>query len=307
MKINRVNSLYHIDVAITQHLHTDQQKDFSSTLSDVQNSSESLTSRVPVDEVGANKFSSFQPAAHTPEYSAQSFMDAHGGWRTNWSTYAFPAIDAFLHADRDNRQRTDYFGNKLHMSFAMDQVKSAFDAIKHLLFSPDNPIDAWKITNMQHPKIINNEFIDDRIIKNGQLTLYLFADHGQIYNADKINAVRHFILEMERVLINKGVDRTLHPSSDVQAFHWQYASFRNEGGERWPSTEKLNKLHTDLEALPLYQCLSMQHGESLKIEHGQLHPTAVDEVEHIDLSDVHRVGNKLKMEKILTLMDGGIV
>lgn len=303
MQINRVNSLYHTDVAIAQPLQTG----FSSALSDVKNNFETFTSSVPVDEVGANNLSSFQPAAYTPEYSAQSFMDKHGGWRTNWSTYAFPAVDTFLHADRDNRQRTDYFGNKLHISFAMDQVKSAFDAIKHLLFSPDNPVDAWKITNMQHPKVINNEFIDDRIIKNGQLTLYLFADHGKAYTADQINTVRHFISEMEQILINKSIHRTLHPYSDVQPFHWQYASFRNEGGERWPSIERLNKLHTDLEALPLYQCLSIQHGETLEIEHGQLHPTAVDEVEHIGLSDVHRVGNKLKMQKILALMDGGIV
>jgi len=150
------------------------------------------------------------------------------------------------------RQQIDV-GDKIHISVKREDVPKAFDVLKGLLLSKDNPFREWKVINLAKVEEANME---SRLVANGQFTLYARTDDASgIYSAEQLNRMRTFIEELEKALADNNIAAAKAPDSDVQPTQWHYASYRNEKrSAREP--EVVEAQQAKLKAEPFYQLLT---------------------------------------------------
>lgn len=199
------------------------------------------------------------------EYDAKAFEFKKYASHT-WVT--FPK-HSFLYCQHHTLQESEvnaYAGNKLHLSIKREELSKGFDVIKGLLFSPDSPIKAWKLTNLNLPKFQANP--SNRITDGMQFTLYLYPDEDKEKFSDThATTIKNFIAALEKSLSDAGIKPGIRPESDVAADHWQYMSYRRENealkleevrvsDERSLSEEEKQRVHPVLKAQPIFKKLS---------------------------------------------------
>jgi phosphothreonine lyase len=182
---------------------------------------------------------SFREAAPATYWATQNgFTLLHNGFRLNNNRE-----DAFIHAHREQAQYPGaYAGDKFHLSVKPEQVPRAFDALSGLLFSDHSPIDQWKVTDMARVSP------GERVSEAAQFTLYVKPDGTDLqYTAKGLNNLRHFMAQLESVMVAHGIQPGQHPDSDVRPAHWQFSSYRNElRGEREDSEIQSAALRNEL-------------------------------------------------------------
>lgn len=164
----------------------------------------------------------FAPAHDTPTYAElQVFMP--GAVLHGFEIQPAYFEDAFIHAKRlGERSNSDYAGDKIHLSVDPEAIGAAVRAVAPLLFSADNPINKWKITDLARCTPGARTFVGT------QFTLYATTSEKTRYSAEHLNRIRTLINDLEDALRSAGIMQGERPASDVWPSHWHYASYRNE-------------------------------------------------------------------------------
>lgn len=163
----------------------------------------------------------FAPAHATPSYAG--LPEAAFGAQTFAFSLAPGFEDVFIHANRTgSRGDVKFAGDKIHLSVTPGALGAAWDVIAPLLFSADNPIEKWKVTDLARCTP------DARVYRGAQFTLYAKTDEQTRYTAAHLNRIRTLIDDLEAALMSAGIEPGERPASDVWPSHWRYASYRNE-------------------------------------------------------------------------------
>ena len=144
--------------------------------------------------------------------------------------------------------------DKVHLNINKEDVPEAWEALRPLLFSPDNPFLSWKMVvldNAEWLERLNLDCIDEqersgepgmdprklrdfvysntqRSTEGMQFTLYAYAAVGDPGYSRSAASYRHFLTLLDRSLTDIGVRPGRPPDSDVEIEHLSFASYRNE-------------------------------------------------------------------------------
>ena len=143
--------------------------------------------------------------------------------------------------------------DKVHLSVHVNDLPKAWEALRPLLLSPDNPFLKWKMTipdnaeRSLHDGLLQSEKGADagqthtsadresdirrnatrRLTEGMQFTLYAFAGARDPDYRDNGSEIRHFLTLADWALADSGVRPGTKPESDVAIEGLEFATYRN--------------------------------------------------------------------------------
>lgn len=170
-----------------------------------------------------------------------------------------------MHANHSQKPpyvpKDDSSSDKFDMSFAVHQVKDAFDTIKSYLFASDSPIFSWKITDIKHHCFMQSK--SGRTYVGAQITLYLYPDvvEKKDYSKPLITKIRSFVSQLEQLLKENQIQAGVIPDSDLRIPGFTYTSYRSEKADklafnaRHPNPKDRIRIQAFLKEQPLFKAL----------------------------------------------------
>ncbi|MDE0064624.1 MAG: hypothetical protein OXU72_17770 [Gammaproteobacteria bacterium] len=176
--------------------------------------------------------------------------------------------------------------DKVHLSVHEQDVSKAWEVLRPLLLSEDNPFLRWKLSSLEHRErslskrlegIAERERAGEagptteklrrqgitrtrRLNEGGQFTLYAYALVDDPSYGTYGARFRHFLESLDRELAGHGVRRGIRPGSDVLIEGLAFASYRNArigtrgaGVGEAPVTEAMIEA---LKATPFYHSIA---------------------------------------------------
>jgi phosphothreonine lyase len=198
--------------------------------------------------------STFSPGTNVPSY--EQFQNGSYGDQTAKKNdhYNFHPEGGFTTADRTSESAPNgqFEGQKIHISVDPAKAKDAYNALAPLLFSPDSPVDKFKMTNMGMAQGAGGagDAAANRVSEGAQFTMYLKPNPqtGE-FDASHLKKIQSFVGAVGNNLQQSDVSPGKMPDSDA-ALPGGYASFRTEEADR--TQDGAEKVKQD----PVYQLLN---------------------------------------------------
>jgi phosphothreonine lyase len=221
---------------------------------------EEAGNKIPTIQVQMGQLppSTFSPGTNVPAYETfqngsykQSSDKPESPEIKNEDYHFHPDPQGFTEANRTSGpgSNSKFEGQKIHISVDPNDPKKAYDALAPLLFSPDSPIDRFKMTNMGEAQGAANDAAT-RVSQGAQFTLYLKPNQDGKFDAEHLKKIQSFVGEAETRLQQGGVGHGTVPNTDAALPGQGYASFRTEEAER--TQQGAEKVKQD----PVYQLLN---------------------------------------------------
>ncbi len=144
--------------------------------------------------------------------------------------------------------------DKVHLNINRENVPEAWEALRPLLFSKDNPFLSWKMVVLDNAEWLERLRLDEideceragepgmdprklrdivyavtqRTTEGMQFTLYAYAAVGDPGYSRSAASYRHFLTLLDRALADSGVRPGRQPESDLEIRGLSFASYRNE-------------------------------------------------------------------------------
>lgn len=208
----------------------------------------------------ASTASIFATCPEAPDYRAFLGSESKGPFFAHikkYQDYLVSKEGSFIQAARlEAHRHGDYAGDKFHISVEPSALERTFNLLSAVLFSPDSPIDRWK---MSDPRKVPP---GSRTHVGAQITLYAKPrQESSRYELADLMLTRQYIEHLEALLASDCITHGRVPDSDVQAPHWAYTSYRNDQrGERFlDSANAIEVNQRKMNDEPFFQLMSQPY------------------------------------------------